>query len=696
MGFRRWTVGAAALAAAGALASVAPAGPARQAPLKVVLRSVEFTGAPASVRVRVSAARPLSRVSARLYRGRRLVGETRVQRLAGRRMLVLRVARPVPGRHVLRISGRAASGRTVRVSASVRLVRRAAGRPRWWEGWSMDDPRLSQPVYDKALFEEVPITAPDGTKLAAAVLRPETPPGVRVPAIMQLSPYLGSPIRREQILANSEIQKHKIVERGYALIAVSVRGSGASGGCLDYEGERERGDVNAILDAIAAQPWSNGRVGGMGLSWDGTTLNAAALSGNPHLKAIVPAASITDWYRWSFMQGVPGWYVGYTFNIYGPAVVAGAGVFGAGAPAPEQGSQRFCQEVADGVTAQGQSILDGTRNAWWDERNLLPHVDRVNRNLAVLQVSGYIDDGVRIDHLHEWDRALRARLPNYRLLVGDWLHLWPDTPNTPLANNPDVQVNEHPMKNWSTLLLRWFDRWLLDKPTGVEDLPGALLQGDDGEWHEEDALTPARAVMQRLHPTPDFKLAPFPAGGSLSFIDDGANVDPRGTCAWFAGGLFIGCVPVDQPNAQFFVTEPFAGAVRYSGVPRARLRLRHSMPRGQVGVTVYDVDGERWRPMTYGFASMLLRDGEYEAKPVEADVPFTQSVELLARDFTIPPGRRLGVAIGSQVGRYPVGISGNGYFPAPTGGTTDIELAQSVVELPRLPDLRPAVPCCAG
>jgi predicted acyl esterase len=570
-----------------------------------------------------------------------------------------------------------------------------AAEPAWWEGWSLDDPRLSQPVYDETVFEQVPITAPDGTEIAAWVLRPKTPPGVRVPTIVQLSPYLGSPIRPDQILSNSLIQSRKIVERGYALAGVSIRGSGASGGCTDYEGERSRGDFDAIFDTLAGQPWSNGNLGAMGLSWDGTTAHAAALSGNPHLKTIVPAAGITDWYKWSYMKGVPGWIVGYTFNAYAPAVVAGAGVFGVGAPPPENAAQRVCPGLADSLASQGSSAALGVRDAWWDERHFTRDLGRLDPDLAVLEVQGYIDDGVRIDHLHDWEPALRARLPNYRLVAGDWAHMWPDTPNAELTRSSDaIQMNEHPLDSWSTLLLRWFDRWLLDKPTGIEALPGALLQGDDGQWHAEDALTPSRAVAERLHPAPDNTLRSAAPEGALTFVDTGQNVDPRGTCLYLAIGLFVGCAPAEQPNAQYFVTAPYEEPVRYSGIARARLELAHAAPRGQVGVTVYRVvDGDTWRPMTYGIASMALRNGDYEPELVEPGVPFTQDVEILARDFTLRPGERLGVAIGAQVGRYPYGFTGNGYLGAPSGASTEIRLGPGTsVELPRLPDPGPAIP----
>ena len=544
----------------------------------------------------------------------------------------------------------------------------------------MDDPRLSQPTYTESVIEDLSITTSDGETLNARVLRPVIPEGTRIPAVMHLSPYLGADIAPETILP--ELQKHDYVERGYALVAVSVRGSGASGGCLDYQGERDRADTDSILDTIAAQPWSNGRVGAMGLSWDGTTLNAAALSGNPHLATIVPVGSITDWYKWSFIDGIPGWYVGYIFNIYAPPVVQGA--FGRGIP-PEEAADRACVNAVDAVVAQEETALTGVRNEWWDERDFVPLADQIDPNLAVLQVQGYLDIGVRPDHLHAWDAALRRRLPNYRLLMGSWGHLWPDTPDVPAFSNPDVEFNRHPLTSWPVILLRWYDHFLKGTDTGITEFPGALMQDQRGEWHGEDGLEPSRAVATRFHPGPQGTLGMEPASGEVSFVDNGQGVDPRGTCLYVGVGWILGCAPVQPETAQFFVTDPYGSETRFSGIGTLDLTLDHSAPRGQVGATLYDVDGDRWKPLTYGLSSLNLRDGnDYEFDPIEPGEAFTHEVELIARDFVLAPGHSLGLAIGSLVDMHPRGLGGNGYAPIPSGGTTTVHLGGTVLELPLL------------
>ena len=49
---------------------------------------------------------------------------------------------------------------------------------------------------------------------------------------------------------------------GFALIVVDARGTGASSGTRTGElGEREITNYGELIDWIAAQPWSNGRVG---------------------------------------------------------------------------------------------------------------------------------------------------------------------------------------------------------------------------------------------------------------------------------------------------------------------------------------------------------------------------------------------------------------------------------------------------
>lgn len=562
---------------------------------------------------------------------------------------------------------------------SATLPAAAESPAEWWAGWTMDDPRLSQPRYTETVFEPISIVADDGVRLNARVLRPVTEPGARIPAILQLSPYLPTDIQPPNVV--SELQKHGYVERGFALVAVSIRGFGDSGGCIDYSGARDRADADLILNTIAAQPWSNGKIGAYGLSYDGASQHAAAVTANPHLRAIVPVAGITDWFKWSYLRGIPAWHYGYTYNIYNGPLIWGL----SNKTPSDRVAERACPTVPDSLVSQYRTDALGVRDPWWDERHLSRLSDRIRPDLAVLQVAGYRDFGVRLDNLDDWEAPLRARLPNYRVIVGDWAHLYPDTPDIQATYNPDFRFNPHPMTSWPILVLRWFDRYLNDRDTGSEQLPPALLQDQLGNWHAESAIEPARASTTRLYLAPQGRLDATAGAGEESFIDDGDNADPRGTCTYLASGIFVGCAPVSKPNVRFFATEAFDEEARFSGTVPVRLRLRHSMPRGQVGVTLYVVNaGGRWEALTYGFESFNLKD-EYTFAPIEPGAPFDQVVELIARDVVIPVGSRLAIGVGAQVGVNPRAVTGNGYGPTPSGGQTTIELGQgSFIELNRL------------
>ncbi|MHB1306010.1 MAG: CocE/NonD family hydrolase [Limisphaerales bacterium] len=94
-------------------------------------------------------------------------------------------------------------------------------------------------------------------------------------------------------------------QAGYAWIAVSLRGTGASFGTRDLElGDAEVDDLMDVLDWVLKQPWSDGRVALMGGSYDGVTAEVLAGRGHPAVKAAVLQASWLDTYEFLFPGGL--------------------------------------------------------------------------------------------------------------------------------------------------------------------------------------------------------------------------------------------------------------------------------------------------------------------------------------------------------------------------------------------------------
>ena len=172
----------------------------------------------------------------------------------------------------------------------------------------------SLPVIDEAKrtelgadwFETFLDTA-DGERLYATVMVPAgtdlNDPSVDLPVVAVVSPYLGY----ESISGHGPsdrfldlIEGADLIANGYAVVQVSTRGTGGSSGCLDILGPGEQLDTITAVEWAASQPWSNGRVGLYGKSYDGNT-GAFAVANQPAgLAAVVAQAIAPDRYRGSY------------------------------------------------------------------------------------------------------------------------------------------------------------------------------------------------------------------------------------------------------------------------------------------------------------------------------------------------------------------------------------------------------------
>jgi putative CocE/NonD family hydrolase len=142
-------------------------------------------------------------------------------------------------------------------------------------------------------FETVWIPMSDGIRLAARMWRPSTAATHPVPAILEYIPY-----RRRD--GNRERDQHNysfLAAHGYAGIRLDMRGSGDSEGILrDEYLKQEQDDAVEAIAWIAAQPWCDGSVGMMGISWGGFNALQVAARRPPALKAIVTLCSTDDRY----------------------------------------------------------------------------------------------------------------------------------------------------------------------------------------------------------------------------------------------------------------------------------------------------------------------------------------------------------------------------------------------------------------
>lgn len=87
------------------------------------------------------------------------------------------------------------------------------------------------------------------------------------------------------------------VPRGYALVRADSPGTGASSGVLDLLGEQEVDGYYDVIEWAGSRPWSNGKVGALGISWLAMLQWRVAEKNPPHLAAMIPWEGCVDAYR---------------------------------------------------------------------------------------------------------------------------------------------------------------------------------------------------------------------------------------------------------------------------------------------------------------------------------------------------------------------------------------------------------------
>src|SRR3954462_13241053 len=289
---------------------------------------------------------------------------------------------------------------------------------------------------------DVTIPASDGVNLVGDVYLPGDGKQ-RYPAVVDMEPYGRS-------------TSTDYVPEGYARVNTDVRGSGKSGGALCLLCLREQQDVYDVVEWIARQPWSNGRVALYGYSYSAITALLGSALQPPHLEAVVVGHPPTDpyrdvlWHNGLYDQGFAGqWFAGQT-----AAQSAGAGV-------QPQMLDRAQQEFAV------ETRLIPYDGPLYQERSVLARMDRIK--VPVYVFTGWQDMYSRGDL-----RLTDGPASRHKLLVID-----PSTHHgtghagevrAPYAN-PDEDVaglSAPPPKGED---VAWLDRFLKGTRNGIETKP---------------------------------------------------------------------------------------------------------------------------------------------------------------------------------------------------------------------------------
>lgn len=161
------------------------------------------------------------------------------------------------------------------------------------------------PRYRGVVTQSCYIPMRDGVKIAVDVMLPKgLPAGARVPSILIIARYWRSfemrmpwPPDRAPMGPRDPLPDF-LCGAGYATVAVDVRGSGASYGSSPYPwNEEEVRDYGEVVDWITRQPWSDGAVGAIGISYEGASAELLAAAHPAATRVVVPQETEHDLYE---------------------------------------------------------------------------------------------------------------------------------------------------------------------------------------------------------------------------------------------------------------------------------------------------------------------------------------------------------------------------------------------------------------
>jgi len=394
--------------------------------------------------------------------------------------------------------------------------------------------------------------------------------------------------------------------------------------------------MHDLVEWAGQQPWSNGNVGMIGISYFAGTQMEAAVERPPHLKAIMPVAGTYDLYESATHHGLVssgfltpflfmiGMTSGHTNKLWRSklmdamrALLLTPGIH-----------KEF--EMANGEAAiAGLKILlklhhdphpwddlwrdiaaeHPFRDTWWEDRNLLPLLDRVE--VPVYMGCDWQNVPLHLPHTFTgYDRLTNSKHVQVAMMGAHGL-AWP----------------------WESLhieALAWFDHWLKEQDTGILDGPPFryILPETEG-WRTTDAWPIREAVHHAYALRADGGMSEDEGqAGSRTYMNLGGGLNrPRAS-------------ETDPPALLHWTTPPLPHDLDLIGPIELQLDAACTAPDTAFIAVLQDVDeNEKAINVTAGYLRASLRAVDESASKPGAPV-------LPCRNFdAVPIGKKVSYRI---------------------------------------------------
>lgn len=475
----------------------------------------------------------------------------------------------------------------------------------------------SAEVPPNATWTETYFTSFDGTRLHADILRPKgLPADAKTPVLMTVSPYTnhlaeattvktqGGPSNRFYDFLNAA----ELLDRGYTYVIVDLRGFGGSAGCNDWGGPGERGDTKAAVEWAAAQPWSNGRVGLFGKSYDAWTGLMGLVEQPKGLEAVIAMEPVFSGYEYLYSNRVR-----FTNSLLTPALFTAIdSTPGHWSDTPEYHLNGNTRNPGCYALNMGLQQQEEESSAFWSERDLVDDVKKLDQQAPLLLMQGFLETNTKPQRAFEFWNALDG--DEHRAWFGQFDHVRGyEKQGARFATGRETFVDE---------ASRFLDEHLKGIKPSVKD-PVVEVQDATGQWRAEDAFPPK-----------DAEEFTFPARGG-TYVDDNGNATSGS----------------NSGKGIWTVSQPLPHDVHLAGPGTMRVQIANTVPRANLVANVYDIDGDGVaRHVSRG---TFLLDGRG-----------TATFEMYGQDWPFAEGHRIGILIS--------GSNSDWYVHVPTRQTVDV------------------------
>lgn len=436
-------------------------------------------------------------------------------------------------------------------------------------------------------------------------------------------------------------------DHGYVGIVADARGKRLGSGTIEpYEHEVQ--DVNAVIDWITQQPWSDGQVGMYGGSYSGFAQWAATKKLHKALKTIVPYVAaipglglpmennifLTANYQWPF-------YV--TTNKYLDTAI-------------NNDNRRFrnlrFNWFESGVPYNRIDSIDGLPNPWLQKWLLHPSYDKywqsmvpfreeyANINIPVLTITGYYDDG-QISAMEYFREHYKYR-PDaaHYLIIGPYDHFGAQRGGTKVLRG--YVVDSIALINTKEITFQWLDYILKgkNKPALIKDKINFQQMGTN-TWKHASSLTTMEDSIVKFYLAENNKLSRTKPG-KIKFQQqqiDLANRD-QWTNQYYPDPIIE--ESIDTTSGLFFWTDAFKEDITISGQIEGVIKAIINKRDMDIGLTLYEVlpDGRFFHLSYYmGRASyandmtrrQLLTPGKLATIPITRSRLFSKKIQQGSR-----------------------------------------------------------------